>query len=254
MSAAKKLGHERFIFSRFCAAAGLNILEGSVEQPKDDPPDLRASMQIYGPTAFELVRLNDPDALKAKSRLAPGLKLFKASFASLADAHRVALTEKFADSAITISFSGTESDAARREALAFLWPLLETLPAKHEGEVHLARYNAPAALAWLYITHTFGRDGPHLQSFGSGGEYPLDLEQLRKKLATPYSRAERLELLAYVDSGEIAFMGADEAIAALVLELLPRSSFHTVWIYEGLLDRVAYAVCRAPTSAPPSAT
>jgi hypothetical protein len=77
MSAAQKLGHERFIFNRFCAAAGLDVIEGSVEPPKDDPPDLRASMQLYGPTAFELVRLNDPDDLKTKSRQLPGGQLFQ---------------------------------------------------------------------------------------------------------------------------------------------------------------------------------
>ena len=248
MSVAQKLGHERFIFNRFCAPAGLDIVEGSVEQPLQDPPDLRANLKSYGQTAFELVRLNDRDALKAKNRVVPGTILFMASFADLGAERRATLTAKFADCALTISFCGTENDADRRDALTFLWKLLEELPAEHEGQVQLARFKAPAALTWLYITHTFGRDGPHLQSFGSGGEFPLDLDQLRKKLVTPYSRSERLELLAYIDSGEIAHLGATERIADLVVELLPQSSFHTVWIYEGLLDRVAFAVCRASRS------
>ncbi len=245
-----KLGHERFIFSRFVAAAGLDIVEGSIEQPKSDPPDLRANVESYGPTAFELLRLNDPDDLKAKNRVVPGGKLFKAAFAALENPRRAALAAKFADCAITICFSGTETDTARRAALAFLWGLLEELPAQHNGEVHLAPYKPPAALDFLYVTHTSGRDGPHLQCFGSGGEYPLNLEKLREKLLTPYDGSERLELLAYIDRGEIAFLGATERIEELIAELLPESSFRTVWIYEGLLDRVPYAVSRAESLAP----
>lgn len=251
MSAAQKLGHERFIFNRFCAAAGLDVIEGSVEQPKNDPPDLRASIRVYGPTAFELVRLNDPDDLQTKSRQLPGGRLFWSSFAALEEPRRAALTAKFADCALTLAFNGTSNDQARRKALAFLWGLLEALPAEHNGQVRHERFKAPAAIVGLYVTHTFGRDGPHLQCISFGYEYQLDLEQLRKKLATPYSRAERLELLAYIDRGEIAFLGATERIEELVSELLPNSSFHTVWIYEGLLDRVAFAVCRTTPVPPP---
>jgi hypothetical protein len=121
--------------TRFCAAAGLDIVEGSVEQPQRDPPDLGGDLKGYRVAALELVRLNDRDALKAKNRVAPGTKLFKASFAALEESRRVALAAKFADCALTISFAGTESDAVRHEALVFLWKLLEEPPAQHDGEV-----------------------------------------------------------------------------------------------------------------------
>jgi hypothetical protein len=80
----------------------------------------------------------------------------------------------------------------------------------------------------LYVTHTFGTEGPHLQCISFGFESQLDLEQLRKKLAKPYSKAERLELLAYIDRGEMAFLGATERIEELIAELLPNSSSHCV--------------------------
>jgi hypothetical protein len=124
------LDHERRFFTRFCAAAGLEPLEGSIEEPERNPPDRRAQLRGYdGPTAFELVRLNDPDDLRTKRRVAPGDQLFKTSFAALEASRCAALKAKFADCAITISFSGTETDAARKDALAFLWQLLDDLPA-----------------------------------------------------------------------------------------------------------------------------
>jgi hypothetical protein len=66
----------------------------------------------------------------------------------------------------------------------FLWKVLEDLPAEHNGQVHLPRPSSPSSLSLVYVTHAHGDDGPHLRAFGSGGEYPLDLEQLRKKLTT----------------------------------------------------------------------
>ena len=244
MNALQKRGHERFVFCRFCAAAGLVVMDGSIEQPNDDPPDLRAEVEGQGRTAFELVRLNDFDDLKTKSRVGPGDRLLRTSFAALEDSRRSALTAKFADCGINLCFDGLSPDADRKEALAYLWNRLEELPADHNGQVHLARPATPSALLFLYVTRAHCDDGPHLHAFGMGGEYPLDLNQLRTKLATRYDRSERLELLAYVDSGEIAFMGAIERIEELVAELLPQSSFHTVWIYEGLLDRVSFALTR----------
>jgi hypothetical protein len=243
MNTLRKRGHERFVFCRFCASAGLAIVEGSLESG-EDPPDLRADLKDFGRTAFELVRLNDPDDLKAKNRVGLGDRLLNESFAGLDDSRRAALTTKFVDCGINICFSGTESDAARKQALGFLWKVLEDLPAEHNGQVHLPRPSSPSALSLVYVTHAHCDDGPHLRAFGSGGEYPLDLEQLRKKLTTPYDGSERLELLAYVERGEIAHLGATEQVGELVTELLLQSSFHTVWVYEGLLDRVAFAVCR----------
>lgn len=138
-----KLDHERWYFTRFCAAAGLELIEGTIEQPEPDPPDLRAQLRGYdGPTAFEMVRLNDPDDLRTKKRAAPGDRLFKASFAALEASRRAALEAKFVDCAITISFSGTEPHKARKDALPSLWHLLEELPAQHDGQVRLMPFNA----------------------------------------------------------------------------------------------------------------
>jgi hypothetical protein len=242
-----KQGHERQIFARFCGAAGLEILDGSIEQPKRDPPDLRAHVKGQGPTAFELVRLNTAADLKYKYRLQPGEKSFNSSFAALPDGRRDALNRKFARGGVAISFSGSEPDSARKRALGFLWRLLEDIPAEYHGEVRLPRPSAPLALDSVYVMKPHCSDGPHWRTFGSRGPDEIDLDQLRKKLETPYDGSERLELLAYVDQGEIAWHGATEHIAQLVAEILPRSKFHTVWVYEGLLDCVSVGLCRATT-------
>src|SRR5579862_7610081 len=162
-----KRDRERWFFARFCAAAGLEPVEGSIEQPEEDPPDLRVQVRGHeGPTAFELVRLNDPDDLRAKKRGASGDQLFKASFAALDTSRSAALKSKFKNCAVTISFSGTEPDTARGNALTFLWRLLEELPAQHDGPVRLKLFGAPTALTSLWITHTpFESDGPRLQTF-----------------------------------------------------------------------------------------
>jgi hypothetical protein len=46
--------HERWIFQRFWVAAGLRILDGSIEQPEQDPPGLRLRPKLI---AVRLPRL-----------------------------------------------------------------------------------------------------------------------------------------------------------------------------------------------------
>jgi hypothetical protein len=74
-------------------------------RPGADPPDVLATLP-YGPTSFELARLNHPGHMQARNRQAPGQRLFQTAFDQLAGGRRAALAEKFARCAITISLTG----------------------------------------------------------------------------------------------------------------------------------------------------
>jgi hypothetical protein len=56
------------------------------------------------------------------------------------------------------------------------------------------------------------------------------LESLAGKFANLYKWSEALELLAYVEPGELAHQGAEEMLPKRVGDLLAGSEFTRVWI------------------------
>jgi hypothetical protein len=68
---------------------------------------------------------------------------------------------------------------------------------------------------------------------------PLRLERIVEKLRARYDCREPLELLAYIDNGELAHASDEHDIARIVGVGLAGSQFRRVWVFEGLLNRVA---------------
>ena len=67
---------------------------------------------------------------------------------------------------------------------------------------------------------------------------PLRVEEIERELQKRYNTEAPLELLAYVENGEVAHQDDAERIAEIAKRRLPGSQFRCVWVYEGLLRRV----------------
>jgi hypothetical protein len=80
---------------------------------------------------------------------------------------------------------------------------------------------------------------PYFKTQTAGYVFPLAADRIGEKLQKRYQCREPLNLLAYVDWGELAHINAADEIAAVVSQHLAGSQFRQVWVYEGLLRRVA---------------
>ena len=231
MTTPSKHQLEQWVFLQFCQAAGITVLPETLSQP--DPPDIEVIVVGQGRVSFELVRLNDPDDLKGRSLSRSANELVEHCFTDLEPGRRQALEARYQCAQIMVGFVETHGNDERRKAMAFVWTLLESLPDGYDGEVHLQCRGAPKALGLLYVTRSEQiMDGPWLRTTSMGGAYPLHVEQIGKKLATRYSKAIPLELLAYIERGEIQHADAKQRIQDEVTAKLPGSSFRAVWVFE----------------------
>jgi hypothetical protein len=96
--------HERAIFEAFCAARGVQIASGSIEQPAPPAPDLIATLIEVGRVAFELVRLDDAEELAGMSRFQQAVGLLEREFAALTPKRRKVLSQRLSDAEVTIHF------------------------------------------------------------------------------------------------------------------------------------------------------
>jgi hypothetical protein len=234
-----KRDHELRTFEQFCAAARLTIVPGTIVQPDPPAPDLSAELETRGRTAFELVRLNHPDQLTRLSLMHQTPQFLADAFAALPEELRTRLSSIYADGIITIHFRGAVNLSERRRALPFVWDTLASQPAGFVGKVDLWDLGAPEAieLIWVNRGKTFGV--PYFKTQTAGYVLPLAADRVGEKLQKHYQCAEPLELLAYVHWGELAHANAADEIAAVAAQYLPGSQFRRVWVYEGLLQRVA---------------
>jgi hypothetical protein len=230
--------HEAAIFEAFCAAEALAPIVGSIEQPEPPAPDLIADFGPLGRIAFELVRLNDSEQLTRMALMSKTPAFLDEAFARLPSELRSGVADKFADGIITIEFKGAVDFAQRRAALPFVWATLDSLPRGFTGKVDLWPLDAPSALQMIWVNRGATGGRPWFKTQTSGYVLPLCANRIAEKLQKRYETREPLELLAYVDFGELAHLGAAEEIAAIVNQLLPGSQFRRVWVYEGLLRRV----------------
>jgi hypothetical protein len=238
-SITNKRDHELRTFEEFCAAARLTIVPGTIVQPDPPAPDLSAEFELLGRTAFELVRLNHPDQLTRLSLMHLTPQFLANAFTALPVEMHARLSSMYADGIITVHFRGAVNFGERRRALPFVWDTLASQPAGFVGKVDLWQLSAPEAieLIWVNRGKTFGT--PYFKTQTAGYVLPLAVDRVGEKLQKHYQCAEPLELLAYVHWGELAHANAADEIAAVVERHLPGSQFRRVWVYEGLIHRVA---------------
>jgi hypothetical protein len=234
---SKRIGERRH-FEWFCEAAGLPLIPGSIEQPDSPAPDVIADFQGLGRIAFELVRLNDPDHLTRFRLMQQMPDFLDRQFAALPAGRHQALTARYIDAHIIVDFHGAATLAQRRGVLPYVWDILEGLPAGHEGKVDLYGREPPAELAMIWINRIKTGGRPRFRSQTMGYVLPLRVEEIERKLLKRYSTEAPLELLAYVENGEVAYQSDVDQITEIVGRCLPESQFQRVWVYEGLLRRI----------------
>jgi hypothetical protein len=235
---------ERAHFEMFCEAARLPLIPESIEQPDPPAPDLVAELEGSGRVAFELVRLNDPDHL-TRFRLMQQMPGFlERQFAALPAERRLALTARYIDAEIIIDFQGAATLAQRRRVLPYVWVVLEGLPDGHQGKVDLYGREPPAELALMWINRIRTDGRARFRSQTTGFVLPLRVEEIERKLRKRYETDHPLELLAYVENGEMAHLADAARITEVVERLLPKSQFRRVWVYEGLLRQVGLCLTR----------
>jgi hypothetical protein len=231
--------HEAAIFEQFCTAEALTPIVGGIEQPEPPAPDLIADLGSLGRIAFELVRLNDPEQLTRMALMSRTPAFLDRAFARLQHDIQTRLAEKYVDGIITIEFKGAVDFAQRRTALPFVWAVLDALPNGFRGKVDLWNRGAPSALQLIWVSRGVTGGRPWFKPQTSGYVLPACAKRIAEKLQKRYECREPLELLAYVDFGELAHLSAPDEITAIVNQHLPGSQFRRVWIYEGLLRHVA---------------
>jgi hypothetical protein len=235
-----KREHELRTFEQFCAAAGLTIVPGTVGQPVAPAPDIIAEIEGAGRVAFELVRLNDSDQLTRVNLMQQTPQLLAAAFEVLPPDMHARLCSMYADGIIKVQFRGAVDPGQRKKALPFIWKTLAERPAGFSGKVDLWELGAPEAIELIWVTRGKTVGGiPNFESQTAGYVLPLAAGRIGEKLQKRYECAEPLELLAYVHWGELAHANAADEIASVVNRHLSGSQFRQVWVYEGLLRRVA---------------
>jgi hypothetical protein len=234
-----KSAHERRVFVEFCAARG--ITPGHITQP--DPPDIVAEFNGDGSTAFELVRLNHTDEIVSLNMLVESSSFLAQQFALLPAAQHARLSAMYDDAHVLLQFSPAANPGQRKQALPFVWTLLETRAAGAKGyffnkSVTLFPTCMPSYLDMVYVSrlarHT---GGPLFNTQSASYAYPAQIVRVIDKLQKPYSCAEPLELLAYADRGELSSANDLPALREAVKVHLPGSAFRRVWVFEEMLRR-----------------
>jgi hypothetical protein len=236
----EKAPHERRIFLEFCAAAGLELVPDSIMQP--DPPDIVAELEGFGRVAFELVRVNHADELLSDRMLRESTYFLADQFAQLPASQRARLSAMYADAHVLLQFTPAANPGQRKQALPFVWALLEARGAGAKGELFKA-YRwlttcAPSHLHMIYVSRLSGQTaGPLFNTQSANYVYPVQIARVIEKLHTPYSSTEPLELLAYADNGEFSLARDLPELTEAVRLHLPGSAFRRVWAFEELQRR-----------------
>ncbi len=233
---------ERATFEQFCDAAALTIVPGTLQQLPPPAPDVLVELAGVGPVGFELVRLNDPEQMIRHSLLYKVPRLLEAALANLPDTQRVALHHKYRDGHITVAFKSGASVTDCKRALPFVWKELEAAPDGYSGRIDLWGKRAPPKLETIWISRIVTGGRPRFKSFAFGYVLPRRHEEIARKLKKRCACDAPLELLAYVDLGELAHVNAETEIRDVVNRWLPGSQFRRVWVYEGMHQRVAFSV------------
>lgn len=235
-----KQAHERRIFVEFCRANSIPVLLNSIRQPDPPEPDIVADIEGRGTVAFELVRMNHDDDLVSMNLGVESSAFLSAEFAKLPDPQRSRLATMYDDAHVLLQFSPAANLGQRRQVLPLVWSMLESQPTGAKGFFH----NPPIAtrasshLHMVYVSRLARqRGGPLFNSQSASFPYPIQIERVIAKLKKLYTCVHPLELLAYVDRGEMPFESDLSSLGQAVGEHLSGSSFRRVWAFEELLKR-----------------
>jgi hypothetical protein len=239
VTADRKRAAERAVFERFAATAEIRVVPGSLVQPDPPAPDIAADIEGAGRIAFELVRLDADDEFLSRRMFLEARELLDSEFQKLPEPQRTAIETKFSSSGIAVEFHRFADTAARRRALAMVWPLIEDLPASHDGEVDMCG-RAIQDVESLWVIPEPERTSLYFRSFIVGSPMPVHAERLSEKLQRRYVCAEPLELLAYNEVEQLAHLADEQRIRDAVESQIAGSQFRRVWVFDGYLNRVAH--------------
>jgi hypothetical protein len=233
-----KSAHERRVFVEFCAARG--ITPGHITQP--DPPDVVAEFNGDDSTAFELVRLNHSDEILSMNLLVESSSFLAEQFAQLPTAQHARLSAMYADAHVLLQFSPAANPGQRKQALPFVWALLESRAAGAKGYLFKSATwlttAVPSHLDMVYVSRLSRQTGgPIFNTQSANYVYPVQIARVIDKLKKPYNCAEPLELLAYADRGEFSFARDLPELSGAVRLHLPGSAFRRVWAFEEMQRR-----------------
>jgi hypothetical protein len=234
-----KAAHERRVFVEYCDARGIAPL--NIAQP--DPPDIVADIGEATAVAFELVRVNHTDEIVSLNMLVESSSFLALQFALLPAAQCARLSAMYDDAHVLLQFSPAANPGQRKQALPFVWALLESRAPGAKGYLFNKSSTwlatcMPPYLDMVYVSRTTRRTGgPEFNTQSASYAYPAQIARVIDKLQKPYSCAEPLELLAYADRGELSFASDIPALAEAVKLHLPGSAFRRVWTFEEMLGR-----------------
>jgi hypothetical protein len=100
------------------------------------------------------------------------------------------------------------------------WSILERLSERVQGQLHLRKLGAPAEFASIWIVRTDRKERPRFRSFAFALPLRVPTERVEEKLRHPYVCTLPLELLAYKEIGELAYIDDLDAIQKVVVEHL----------------------------------
>lgn len=232
MNSESKTDTEKRVFEWFANAAGLRVV-GQIQQP--DPPDIVAEIDGHGRVAFELVCVDAQEEFYKHEKFRKTDAAMERELASLPEARRVALVQKFSDAEINVQLP----EDVPWKAVSFepIWDILEKLPPAFEEEVR-----CPAHVAeFLWIYRNAGHKGPTFSTISGGMVLNINLDPIANKLAKRYD-SEPLELLAYTNLQDIAHRSDSATVEALVCSKLRGSSFRKVWLFDAMLKRLELSV------------
>jgi hypothetical protein len=231
--------HERRIFAEFCAASGL--APDSITQP--DPPDIIAELDGHGRVAFELVRVNHADEILSMNLMVESTYFLAEQFTQRPAPQHARLSAMYADAHVLLQFSPTANPGQRKQALPFVWTLLESRAAGAKGYLFKSSTwlatCVPSHLDMVYVSRFPGlTGGPQFNTQSANYVYPIQIARVIDKLWKPYRCAEPLELVAYADRGEFSLVRDLPELGEAVRSQLPGSAFRRVWAFEEMQRRV----------------
>lgn len=233
-----KRSHERRVFERFCRAAGFSIVPGTLRQPAPPAPDITVTLVGLGKVSFELVSLDDNEERKASSTLHTATAFIDTEFARAPAEKRRSLQDRYSDAEITIEFLTSSSRTDRIKALAGLWDILELQNRSVHGRLDISALDQPPAIRSVWICRVEPRLTPKFRTFSLTITRPVDPDRIIDKLSRHYACDSPLDLLAYKQVGELAFIDDVNRLTAAVVTYLPTSAFRNVWAYECMTHRV----------------
>jgi hypothetical protein len=149
----------------------------------------------------------------------------------------------YADAHVLLQFSPAANPGQRKQALLFVWTLLESRPAGAKGYLFQSgtwfASCMPSHLDMVYVSRLPRQTGgPIFNTQSANYAYPIQIARVIDKLKKPYNCAEPLDLVAYADRGEFSFAHDLPELGEAVRLHLPGSPFRRVWAFEELQRRV----------------